>query len=339
MSVSMVAASIGAAQLSCNSTTAKVRDRYRSLQSLPTQWRRALLAFNGDKQPVCPLTGRLLSDWPNAAPPSFNELLNAPAVGVRTGRLSGTLAFDFDGPEGWKTFKRLFDGHPWEVLPDSIAWSSGREGRRQVGFNINPEHFQLLENKRRKIDDLEIRWDNASSVICGRHPLTSGYKWIDGCEPWSIKLATLPLEVIEKIPDAKTATNKPTRIYKPTNFELTVPLVAFITYRSSLLVANGSNEGCCNDDALRLSIDLVAAENWLMAQKVDVDQTAQQLFDAYVENCPDRINGKPLNRQAMQARFDGAVRLDPTPPTPENKLFERLDFHRRQAARNLREVA
>jgi hypothetical protein len=45
------------------------------------------------------------------------------------------------------------------------------------------------------------------------------------------------------------------------------------------------------------------------------------------------VNGRPLNRQAMQARFDGAVRLQPTPPTPEHKLIERLNYQKRQAAK------
>jgi hypothetical protein len=253
--------------------------------------------------------------------------------------LSQTLAFDFDGPEAWKTFKRIFGDQPWNLLPESIAWTSGRDGRRQVGFNIAPEHQHFLENKRRKIDDLEMRWENSASVICGKHPLTEGYKWIEGCEPWNMQLATLPLKIIEKIPNNRIAPDKPIKVYQSMACEFTVPLIHFVTYRSSFLIVNGSNEGSCNDDAIRLSIDLVAAENWLMVQKVGIDRTAQDLFDEYVSNCPDRINGRPLNLQAMQARFDGAIRLDPVPPTPEHKLFERLNFHKRQARRQVRGAA
>jgi hypothetical protein len=40
--------------------------------------------------------------------------------------------------------------------------------------------------------------------------------------------------------------------------------------------------------------------------------------------------------RAMQARFDGAVKRCPSPPTPEQKLRERLDFHRRMASRTSR---
>jgi len=333
MSLSIVAPHIGGAQDSRISTSANVHERLRTIQSLPEIWRPALLAYDGYKRPVCPLTGRLLRDWPNAAPPSLDLLLDADAIGLRTGSLSSTLAFDFDSVESWKTFRRLFGGQPWHVLPDSIAWTSGRSGRRQVAFFIAPEHHHLLDNKRRKIDDLEMRWENAASVICGKHPQTSGYNWIEDCAPWEQTLATLPLEIIERIPNNRIAPERSIQNYQPITYDLVVPLESFITYSSSILIKNGSNEGCCNDDAIRLSMDLVAAENWLMVQKVGVDRTAQDLFDEYVGNCPDRINGKPLNRQAMQGRFDGAVRLQPVPPTPEAKLVERLNYQKRQAAK------
>ena len=335
----MVAPRDGGAQLSRSSTTTNDHERRRTIESLPKIWRKALLVFDGNKRPVCPLSGRLLNDWPQAIAPSFEQLLRADAVGLRTGPTSSTIAFDFDGPESWKTFERLFNGPPWRVLPESIAWTSGRESRRQVGFFVDAEHHHLLLNKRRKIDDLEMRWENASSVICGKHPLTSGYSWIDNCAPWEQSLATLPLEIIEKIPNNRTAPEKPVRNSQVIIYDLVVPLEQFVTYRSSLLIKNGSSEGSCNYDSIRLSMDLVAAEMWLMVQKVGTNRTAQDLFDEYVGNCPDRINGKPLNRQAMQARFDGAVRLQPVPPTPEDKLVERLNFQKRQAARNVRGAA
>lgn len=333
MTASIVAPHDGTTQHSRISTSANVHGRRRTIQSLPEIWRKALLAYDGHKRPICPLTGRLLKDWPNAAPPSIEQLLAAPSIGLRTGPISSTLAFDFDGPESWKTFKRIFGGQPWHVLPDSIAWTSGRSGRRQVGFFVAPEHHHLLGSKRRKIDDLEFRWENAASVICGKHPLTTGYEWVEDCAPWEQSLATLPLEIIQKIPENRIAPEPKVRNYPSILFDLTVPLDQFITYRSSQLIKNGSSEGCCNDDSMRLSMDLVAAELWVMAQRVNVDRTAQDLFDEYVSNCPDRINGKPLNRQAMQSRFDGAVRLQPTPPTPEHKLIERLNYQKRQAAK------
>ena len=293
----------------------------------------ALLAADGEKRPICFATGALLRDWPNAPAPIGGQLMESPAVALRTGPISSTLCLDFDGAKSWKSFKRIFDNDPWKVLPKSIAWTSGREDRRQVAFNIDPAHHHLLKNKRRVVDNLEMRWEGAASIITGTHPITGKYQWVDGCAPWEIELATLPLEIINMIPDV----NVPDRIYvkpaPPQVYDFTVPLVHFVSYRTSHLIVNGSLEGNCNHDAIAVSCDLVAAENFLMVQKVGVDRTAQDLFDEYVGNCPDRVNGRPLNRQAMQSRFDGAVRLQPTPPTPEAKLVERLNYQKRQAAK------
>jgi len=339
MTTGIVAPRLGDVQHSRISTFANVQERRRSIESLPEIWHKALLTFDGEKRPICPLTGLLLRNWPSAAPPTFEQLLRAQAVGLRTGPISSTIAFDFDGVRSWKTFRRLFGGDPWHVLPDSIQWTSGRNARRQVAFFVTPEDQHLLNDKRRKIDDLEFRWESAASVIAGKHPLTNGYSWIEGYAPWEQKLATLPLEIIEKIPNNTVAPEKAIIQYQNITYDLIVPLESFITYSSSVLIRNGSNEGSCNDDSMRLSMDLVATENWLMVQKVGVNRTAQDLFDEYVDNCPQRINGKPLNRHAMQARFDGAVRLQPVPPTPEAKLVERLNYQKRQAAKYARGAA
>jgi hypothetical protein len=265
--------------------------------------------------------------------------MECPAVALRTGPISGTLCFDFDGAKSWKSFKYIFGDDPWEILPRTISWTSGREDRRQVGFNIDPAHHHLLKNKRRVVDGLEMRWEGAASIITGVHPETGRYQWVDYAAPWEVSLATLPLKIIKMIPDV----NQPARNHAKTApaqvYDFSVPLVNFISYRTSHLIVNGSLEGNCNADAMAVSCDLVAAENFLMVQKVGVDRTAQDLFDEYVSNCPDRIHGKPLDLRKMQARFDGAVRMVPTPQTPEHKLFERLDYHRRQAARNAMRAA
>jgi hypothetical protein len=60
MSVSMVAPHVGGAQHSCNSSAAYVLERSRTLETIPEIWRDALLAYDSNKRPVCPVTGRLL---------------------------------------------------------------------------------------------------------------------------------------------------------------------------------------------------------------------------------------------------------------------------------------
>jgi len=333
MTAPILAPHTGDVQLSRIEQFANVHERRISIQNLPKEWLNGLLAFDGHKRPVCPITRRLLSDWPTAQPPNFEQLIAADAVGMRTGTITSTLAFDFDGPNSWGYFKKVFGDYPWHVLPTSVSWTSGRDDRRQVGFLIAPEHQHLLENKVRKFGDLEFRWNHAASVICGRHPYTEGYKWVEDCAPYERQLATLPLELIQKIPDKKVAARTANIVYSEVNYDLVVPIDQFISLRAKLLIVNGSLEGHCNDDSLFVSIDLVAAENWLKAQRVGVDRSARSLYDEYINNCPDRINGRPLDVGLMLRRFEGALKENYATATPEAKLVERLEFHKRQAIR------
>jgi hypothetical protein len=339
MTSSILAPHGGRAQILGSLSGEAFAERQRSIESLPEQWLPALLAADGHKRPISFATGELLRDWPNAPAPIGGQLMECPAVALRTGSVSSTLCFDFDGRQSWKSFKWIFGDDPWKILPKSISWTSGREDRRQVGFNIDPAHHHLLKNKRRVVDGLEMRWEGAASIITGVHPETGSYQWVEYCAPWEVQLATLPLKIIKMIPDV----NQPARNHVKTApaqvYDFSVPLINFISYRTSHLIVNGSLEGNCNADAMAVSCDLVAAENFLKVQGVGVDRAAQDLYDEYVSNCPDRIHGKPLDLRKMQARFDGAVRMVPTPQTPENKLFERLDYHRRQAARNAMRAA
>jgi hypothetical protein len=332
MSSTSVTAPLGAAQDHFSYNQNADENRVLALSALPWRWQRGLLAIGKNKQPIDARSGRPLKDWPTSPVPSTAQLLKAPAVGLRTGSLTGTLCLDFDGPDAWQAFEAVFKGTADHLLPPTIAWTSGKPQRCQMAFAIAPEHHRLLKGKRRKIGALELRWDGAQSVLMGHHPETGAYHWLDGRAPWEQQLAEFPLELLALVPDVAPAPQVAPHV-APHVAGLVVPLEQFITLRSRLLIENGSAEGSCNADALALSMDLVAAEQWLKVQGVGVDRTAQELFEDYCRQCPDTVNGRPFDLRAMQARFDGAVKRCPSPPTPEPKLLERLDYHRRAARR------
>ncbi|MEA5443340.1 DUF3987 domain-containing protein [Cyanobium gracile] len=111
-----------------------------------------------------------------------------------------------------------------------------------------------------------------------------------------------------------------------------VPFRDFITKAAAELIETGSREGSCNDDGLALSMELVAVEAWLQAQGAQADETAHDAYACYLSHCPDTINGAPFDTRAAWARFEGAAARQPTTGTPEDKLLQRLGFHRRKAA-------
>jgi hypothetical protein len=158
--------------------------------------------------------------------------------------------------------------------------------------------FRCWRGSAEKLAALELRWEGAQSVLLGHHPETGSYRWMEGCAPWQCELATFPLELLALVPAANA---RPTQVARrvaphvaasPHVAGLVVPLEAFVTLRSRWLIENGSAEGQCNADAIALSMDLVGAEAWVKAQGGGVERTAQELFDDYCRQCPERINGK-----------------------------------------------
>lgn len=305
---------------------------------MPEQWQQALLSIGRDKQPI-DASGRCLSAWQRSPAPSTEQLLAAPAVGLRTGPISQTLCLDFDGAEAFSIFRELFGGTVREVLPRSIVWTSGRPNRAQAAFAIDAEGASILAHKRRKVGSLELRWHGQQSVLLGFHPITGSYRWVKGRAPWETELATFPAALLRRIPDTGSPPRQAPQVSAQAVGQvarLVVPLEAFISLRSRSLIVSGSAEGQCNSDGLALALDLVGAERWVKAQGGAVERSAQELFDDYCRQCPDVIGGKPFDWRAAQARFDGALRRNPQPQTPEAKLIERLDYHRRAASRATR---
>lgn len=314
--------------------------RAAEIEALPRLWRNALLAIGRAKQPVGN-DGRALADWLHSPVPSVRQLCAAPAVGLRTGAISETLCLDFDGPEAWTTFRELFGGTARDLLPRTLAWTSGKAARCQIALRVAPEHQPLLKNKRRKVGALELRWNGQQSVLMGFHPETNGYRWLPGCSPFEQELADFPLDLLPLVPSSNGSGQVARRVEKKSGeqvTELVVPLEQFITLRSRWLIENGSVEGQCNEDGIRLSLDLVGAEAWLKEQGVGVERDARTLFEDYCQRCPETINGRPFDQRAMEGRFEGALKRSPLPPTPEEKLRERLAYHRRMTRRATRQL-
>ena len=174
-------------------------DFWDQLNDLPGDW--SLISCNDNKQPNDPKTGALKSDWPNQAIPVAN-FCDLPrkwiqAVGLVLGPQSGgVLAVDFDASGYEEVFTKV-TGRSIHDLPKTVAWSSGKSGRSQRAYRVNPEHWDLMLGRRawkNKEDKtcLELRWCGQQSVILGAHPETDGYHWCEGCSPREVEVADAP---------------------------------------------------------------------------------------------------------------------------------------------------
>jgi len=138
-------------------------------------------------------------------------------LGLITG--NGYLAIDFDGHNAWKLAKEMGLGELAEA--NTLAWSSGKEGRQQKLFKI-PQHrlndFQKLSRKAIKSyqnvsevekEQLEIRYERMQSVLPPSvHPETGKYSWINTNEP--LELAVEQCDRILNLFEDK----KPTKLEK-----------------------------------------------------------------------------------------------------------------------------
>ena len=121
---------------------------------------------------------------------------NGTGVGVHLGKVTKTVAFDFD-PENLsidelkKHFRNHF-GRDISELPKSISWTSGKLGRFQLAMKVPEEYLEIVEHIEDKpeLPEMEIRWNKHQSVLIGKHPETGSYKWIN--PPSSTPLAFTP---------------------------------------------------------------------------------------------------------------------------------------------------
>jgi hypothetical protein len=140
--------------------------------------------------------------WQNS--PLTLEQVDSANIGLMLGpNGNGVCAIDFDGLTAVEWFNKEIGCN----LPDTPAWSSGREGRMQMAFNVPNEIWEFLRT--RKIvtkppskagagdgEGFEFRWAGGQSVLPPSvHPVTQKpYVWIiDATTP----VAEIPLPLLE----------------------------------------------------------------------------------------------------------------------------------------------
>jgi predicted P-loop ATPase len=297
------------------------------LQELPDSW--GLVVCDDHKRPYQP-------GWQNhplTKSQAAAEITagRAKAIGVIAGPISGGLLFvDHDGISATAELERL--GIPPRSIPRTVCVTSGRDGRLQVLLTIPERYWPSLRNRRvfatgavdadGKAENLDLRWARHQSIVIGTHPVTGRYRWIKGRSPSQVPVAEAPPAIIELL------LNKPeptTPLLTPSSTPL--PFLDFITRDSRELVESGGTPGQWNDDHLRLALDLIGTESWLLAQGLHLDITARDAFSSHIAAA--RTLSADFDERKAWHRFDGAVAHNPTPGTPLDKLLSRLAFHTR----------
>jgi hypothetical protein len=132
--------------------------------------------------------------WQNT--PLTLEQVDSANIGLILGPMgNGVCAIDFDGPSAITWFNQEIGCE----IPDTPAWSSGREGRMQMAFQVEPEFWQYLKTKKIATGEgegFEFRWAGGQSVLPPSiHPVTGKpYQWI---MPGDTCVANIPDSILE----------------------------------------------------------------------------------------------------------------------------------------------
>lgn len=178
------------------------------LDLIPTSW--TLTPVDGNKRPY-------RKAWNTEPALNRTEIIKdikagkAKGYGLRTGEISGgILAVDCDGNSAWDKLIEILEGE----IPDTICFSSGKDGRAQFLFKV-PENYWQGKPNRKVIDTapgemLELRWNSCQSVLPPSvHPETGEYKW--EADPVGTDLMEIPeplLNAWEAASQPKAKVNK-----------------------------------------------------------------------------------------------------------------------------------
>lgn len=179
-----------------------MRDFKLDLQILELQGAKFVSIPHGLKSPKH-------NDW-HKTPLTLQQIdIKKDNIGIMlTEKSNGIVAIDFDGMSSIDYYYKLFNID----IPDTVAFTSTREGRHQRLFKINSEYFQYLSLKQlktgtvgsdKKAEQLELRfqYEKAAQSVLPPSIVTDDlgtrqYQYLPNLSPQDIEIAELPEEIL-----------------------------------------------------------------------------------------------------------------------------------------------
>ena len=183
---------------------------------LPKEWRFVAVQ---NKRPY-------QNDWqknPLTRSQLFKEITagRSTGIGVCCGTPSGGLLFlDHDGQSASEILTEW--GFSVGSLPPSWMVTSGRVGRFQLIYKIPEKYWSKIKTRKFQtgvkdsdgsVEQIELRWNGAQSIVSGKHPTTDGYRWMDGRSPDDLEIAEAPLAIIQKMMEPKKTKPAPVEVF------------------------------------------------------------------------------------------------------------------------------
>lgn len=296
-------------------SSAKTNELIAALHNLPENWQLTPLGKKdrtGQSDPKAPY----LKQWSTTdidRKSIEQDIRSGKAIGFGL-KLGGDLvAIDFDGQSAIDYWVERFG-----AVPETITWTSGKEGRFQALFTL-PIANQT-EVKPKKIstgtaEQLEFRYTGHQSVLPpSSHPETDGYSWINS--PSDTPIGQLPqgaidywLELVNPVPVPTPSPPSLHRSIPNTHHPSLTPIpLANCLAKSNRDLLNGVSKGSRNDAGTKLARDLIGTEKHLTELGVSFTDSAIELFDLFVSRC-----SPPISVRESISIWRSAERDNPTP--------------------------
>lgn len=275
--------------------------------------------------------------WKREKIPPLVESEKCTALGLLLGPPSGgILAVDLDG-FSTTAWVEAHTGAPIDqALPESVSWTSGRPGRRQVGYLVPQGLWGSIKTTKIPTgtgEALELRWSGSQSVIVGQHPSGSIYTYPPGGYWTERDPAPCPEWILEHLLNAgqepsvsrSTAMVRPTARCDYTSAAGSVPLEVCLSRENRDLLAHGAPQGHRNDSGFKLAADLIGVASWLDSQGIPYDGTPEALLREFASQC-----NPSLSEREVQSIWKSAERSRPQPALSEDKLMNCIESWQRR---------
>jgi Bifunctional DNA primase/polymerase, N-terminal len=261
----------------------------------------------------------------------------ATGCGLRLGTPSnGVMALDIDGTAPKALLTEIMGD---EEIPVTVEFTSGKPDRSQMLFQVLPQYWDALKQKKRTItngeatEDLDFRWSGNQSVLPpSAHPETDGYRWIDGKSPDDVDIAELPTKLLEfwldlieppRVPAAaKVINTERAPIYDSSPTTIPIERLLSKAHRESL---GGVSSGNRDNTGIELACDLIGVEQLVSIEcdykgknyTLAIEQNARELFAGYCSGC-----NPPLPDRDEDRIWNSAQQRDGTPSICDEEILK-----------------
>ncbi|MGB7377073.1 MAG: bifunctional DNA primase/polymerase, partial [Rivularia sp. (in: cyanobacteria)] len=285
------------------------------LKDIPESW--ALTPISKDKKAY-------RNGWQAEKPVSRDFLIEeinsgaALGYGLRNGAVSDNLVtIDVDGAAGEKELQKLSKC----VLPETVEYTSGRQGRRKLTYSI-PDSVDASQLKTRKFttnvpcvdnpamkEGLELRFTGQDVLPPSVHPTTGAYFWINS--PVNTEIAEAPnwlIEVLRNKPkEAKKTPPKFSDIKIPV--PASIPIDKCLAPRTRKALNDGEIIGAGrNDTAVAIAKDLNGTADYLNQIGQSFEGDIEKIYLDYCQACGLDVD-TPLGQP--EKCWDSAIKSNP----------------------------